>query len=439
MRNVIVRRVMFLALGCTLFTGRRTSAEVKISDAVNLSAACDATASGAGAHGGTQSRICRTSHGTYVAYLGENPKQEAILHVLRIRDGRPTRLLTVPTVVVGSNGVHVVSDGHEEVYVIAAGSRFADGAERAVLTAYHIDRNTGAATEYSETVPFGKGSSFGYSSVSIDAARRDIHAIYSGGDAPGYFAWIRFDLARKRWATTAIVAELAYRHCYNYGFADGRGGMIILSERDIKNASAGITPSDKGRKINAEYVWDELRLFYVGNIAKPDYKPVDVEPAVYDKTVGLYPTVQNNWKGDTYLDLQGRLHVLYMSDDNNHTPGSFNRHAIFDAQGNCIRNDRLQFQEACAMRMAQSVAGRHYIIAMPYERAACVQVWGATDADGASYVLLAEKKLSKEIKPSYAGLAASCPRNGSRQDNQIDCLFPANRDYYWFSIHLKGG
>jgi hypothetical protein len=429
---------MLLAWGCSLFTGRYANAEVEISDAVNLSAACDATASGAGAHGGTQSRICRTSHGTYVAYLGENPKQEAILHVLRIRDGRPTRLLTVPTLVVGSNGVHVVSDADEEVYAIAAGSKFSDGAERAVLTAYHVDRNTGATTEYSETIPFGKGSSFGYSSVSIDAARRDIQAIYSGGDAPGYFAWIRFDLTQKRWATKAVVAELAYRHCYNYGFADGRGGMIILSERDIKNASAGITPSDKGRKINADYVWDELRLFYIGNIAKPDYKTVDVEQAVCDKAAGLYPTVQNNWKGDTYLDAQGHLHVLYFSDDNNRTPGSFNRHTIYDAQGNCQRNEKLPLQEACAMRMAQSAARRHYIIAMPYERAACVQVWRATDAKGAGYELLAEKKLSNDIRPSYAGLAVSCPRNGSRQDNQIDCLFPANRDYHFFSIHLKG-
>ncbi|WP_406697364.1 hypothetical protein V5E97_00795 [Singulisphaera sp. Ch08] len=429
--------MILLVLSCGPFAVRHAGAGVTVSDVVNLGEVCDARTSEQGAHGGTQSRVCRTSHGTYATYLGNDANDKAVLHVVRIRDGHPTRLLTTPTSVAGSNGVHVVCDADEQVYVIAAGSKFIDGAERALLTAYHVDRNTGATTKYSETVAFGKGSSYGYSSVSIDPARRDVHVLYSGGDAPGYFAWVRFDMAGKRWATKAVVAELAYRHCYNYGFADGRGGMVILSERDIRNATAGIIPSDKGRKIDADYVWDELRLFYIGDVAKPDYKTVDVEPAVYDKEAGLYPIVQNNWKGDTYLDAQGRLHVLYFSDDNNRKRGSFNRHAIFDAGGKCIRNALLPFQEDSAMRMAQSTDGRHYIIAIPYSQPARVQVWGATDAEGAGYALEVEKRLSKRIKPSYAGLAVSCPRNGSRQDDQIDCLFPADKDYHHFTIRLK--
>lgn len=162
-----------------------------------------------------------------------------------------------------------------------------------------------------------------------------------------------------------------------------------------------------------------------------------MERALYDKKAGLYPNVENNYRGDTYMDARGNLHVLYVSDDNNGIPGTFLRHAVYDAQHTCISNELLEFQGQYMMRMAQSTSGTHYIIAMPYKETARVQLWRATDEEGLHYKLFEEKQFPTHVTPTYAGLAVSCPRNGSLRDDVIDCLFPVNHSYYYFTVALK--
>ncbi len=410
---------------------------VIISDLLDLRTTCGAGSSDEGVHGGTQSRICHTSHGAYAAYLGRDKSGGAIFHLVRVQEGKSTLLYTAPTTVAGSNGVHVLCDADEEIYVLTGGAVSVHGKERASLGVYHFDHKTGVVTDHREDIPFNHGVSYGYSSACIDPAHNRIHAVYSGGDAPGYFAWFTFDLMAKTWVPHATVIDLKYRHCYNYCFTDGMGGMVILSERDIKNATAGITPSDTNRKINAEYVWDELRLFHIGDLASRAYTTVNVEKAVYDKKAGLYPNVQNNYRGDAYIDARGNLHVLYMSDDNNGIPGTFLRHALYDARHACLCNERLALQGEYALRMTQSTSGTHYIIAMPYKQTARVQLWRATDTEGLHYKLFGEKQFHTNAVPTYAGLAVSCPRNGSLRDDVIDCLFPVGHDYHYFSIALQ--
>lgn len=413
------------------------AAAIVVTEPVNLAAACGANSSAEGIHGGTQTRICRTSHGSYAAFLGKVEGGKVVIHLIRIRDGRPERLGSLPTNLSGSNSVQVVCDADQEVYVMAPGTESDHGKERAVLTAYHVDRDTGATTEHRATVPFGRGNSFGYGVAFLDAPRRAAYALYSGGDAPGYLAWFRFDLAEKRWADKAVVAELAYRHCYSYGLSNGPGGAVVLSERDVRIETVGVAPTDPGRDPGTKYVWDELRAFQIPDLARPDYRAVDVETAVYDKPARLYPNVQNNYSGDTFVDAQGRMHVLYRSTDNNRTKGGFNRHAVLDAGLRIVANERLSFQEAASMRMFQSTAGRHYIAAVPHAPPARIQVWGAADAEGRRYELLAEKRLGDEVRPSYAGLAISCPRNGSIRDDIVDALFPSGHAYYHFQILVK--
>jgi hypothetical protein len=133
------------------------------------------------------------------------------------------------------------------------------------------------------------------------------------------------------------------------------------------------------------------------------------------------------------------MHVLYRSTDNNRTKGGFNRHAVLtlDARPRVASNELLPFQEGAAIRMFQSTSGRLYIAAMPYNQPARVQVWGASDAEGLRYESLADRRLSEDVQPSYAGMVVSCPRNGSIQDDVVDCLFPSGRSYHHFRIRLK--
>ena len=87
--------------------------------------------------------------------------------------------------------------------------------------------------------------------------------------------------------------------------------------------------------------------------------------------------------------------------------------------------------------MCQSTTGRHYLVVMPYNQPARVQVWAATDAEGLQYKLAVEKRLNETVAPTYAGLAVSCLRNGSIQDDVIDCLFPSGHSFHYFRIRLK--
>jgi hypothetical protein len=435
-RGVDVRPTSAPASAETDRSSQPAPGSIAISSPIDLKSACQAASCGTGVHGGTQSRICHTSHGAYAAYLAEDNKGGMLFHVVRIREGKAALLKTASTALAGSNSVHVLCDAREEVYVVAPATVSVNGKERASLGLYHIDRKTDAVTDYHAEIPFEHGVSFGYSSACIDTVRNRVYAVYSGGDAPGYFAWFTFDLNTMAWLPAGTVIDLKYRHCYNYCFTDGRGGMAILSERDITNEAAGITKADTNRKINANYVWDELRLFYIDDLSAARYEAVDVEKAVYDKPAGLYPTVQNNYRGDTFVDVRGNLHVLYLSDDNNGVRGAVLRHAVYDARRILIRNEPLEFQGEYMMRMAQAIDGTHYIIAMPYKETARVEIWQATDADGRHYKLQMKSQLPLDVAPTYAGLAVSCPRNGSLRDNVIDCLFPVNQTYYYFSIAL---
>ena len=214
---------------------------------MDLSAVCHAeSAADNGAHGCTQSHIRHTSHGAYVTYLGKNQTGGSVIHLIRIRNDRPALLATTPTAVPGSNGAHVMCDADEEVYVVAPAGKSVDGKEQALLEAYHVDRKTGAVTEYRLVVPFGHGSSFGYSSACIDPVEKTIYAVYSGGDAPGYFAWFSFDLRSRTWLSKAMVIDLKYRHCYSYCFTDGRGGSPIgqvSTGRGCKSLSVNVYAS----------------------------------------------------------------------------------------------------------------------------------------------------------------------------------------------------
>jgi len=409
---------------------------VLISALLDLRAACGAGSCDGGIHGGTQNRICHTSHGTYATYLGKDKDDHTVIHLVRIHEGKATLLHTMPTAVSGSNSAHVLCSADGEIYVLNGGSVLVNRNEHASMGVHHLNRKTGTIDDYPASIPFNGGNNFGYIAAAIDTVRGRIYAVYSGGDAPGYFAWLAFDLTSMKWMPTATVAKLGYRHCYNYCFAGGRGGMVILSERDITTAAAGLAQAFADNKVQAKYVWDELRLFYINDLASPEYTAVDVEKAVYDIQARLYPTVQNNYQGDAYIDASGNLHVLYASSNNNGKAGTFLRHAVFNARQTCIYNDLLEFQGGYMMRMAQSTGGVHYIIAMPYKEAARVQIWRATDTAGLHYRLFKEHQFPTGAAPTYAGLAVSCPRGGSPQNNVIDCLFPVNHDYFCFRIVL---
>ncbi|QDV25489.1 hypothetical protein [Aureliella helgolandensis] len=97
--------------------------------------------------------------------MREDEGGTVVIHLIRIRNGLSERLASIPTERSGSNSVQVVCDADQQVCVVAPATEYTDGQERAVLTAYYVDSDTGATTEHRATVPFGRGSSVGYGVV----------------------------------------------------------------------------------------------------------------------------------------------------------------------------------------------------------------------------------------------------------------------------------
>lgn len=425
---------------------------IAVSNFQNLNLTSGEEPCGNGVHGGHQTRILHTSHGVYAAYIvntdeDENDVDANEFAIVRIENGTST-VLYKDFLPADSSSVNIFCDENEEVYVAAIPvDKYSNDAaeEHAWLYIYHLDRETGIVTGYNSILPFEKRVGYGYSMPCIDTANRKIYAIFSGGDAPGYFAWFIFDMDTMTWEPEAHSIEIDYRHCYTHVFADGNGGVFFVAARDITKQAAGHPEIGF-----ADYVWDDLCLFRIPDMYGTEYTQTNIASADYSE--GRYFYIANNGStGDTYLDAGGRLHVLYTIRE--YTPGTYAEggnvtlnsakyHAVYEGN-TCIYNEPIKFTRQSeidnySIRMAQSVDGTLYILAMPTdEDGLFVELWRATDESGLSFELYGTRNVSDDSALSC--IVLSTPRNNSIQDNRVDCLVTNNdggHAFLYFRLEL---
>jgi hypothetical protein len=392
-------------------------------------------------HGGNQTRIVRASHGVYAAYIDGQFADGwySSYALVKIQGVHATRLYgdKFPG---GSSSPYVMADADGDIWSYVGGVYGDENRrETARLSVAHYNPKTGETTPYTQLLKYPENRSFGYSSAILDPAQRKIYAVFCGGDRPGYFSWSVFDLASHTWSGMNLV-EVPYRHCYLYGFGDGQGGLRLVAERDVTTEAAGIADALKqyrNRKIDANYVWDELRLFTFPNLnAAAVGQVVAIETAAYDCAAGWYPNVKNNTGGDALVDRDGHLHVLYTRDDNGRQ-GRCYRHAIYDARNTCLGNYELALSPKFGeyeLRLYQSTSGAFYVVAAPVDRkvSAQVQIWKSVDSRGIVYRLAHEHCFEGYATP-YS-LIMSSTRNGSRIDNRVDCLLALQNHWYHFAL-----
>lgn len=421
-----------------------TVSEQVVSGLMDVCQSSGAMAGDNSGHGGNQARIVRTSHGTYAAYIsiGDN-KDFYSFSFVRIEDQKAV-LIYQDTFRSGSSSIHIMADANEDLWLYAGASQWV-GHEEVVVSLWHYDQKTQKVTPYKSLQQLPLGSSYGYSTPVMDVSRQKIYALFCGGDEKGYLIWLTFDL-KTRTFSPIRGTEIQYRHCYLYGFPSRNGGIRLVGERDITNEAAGIADAlktYKNRKIDANYVWDELRLFIFPDMdSNLISQALTVQNAVYDFENGLYPTVKNSTGGDAFEDRDGNLHVLYTADDNG-IKGRFFHHAIFNAQNQCVFNQQVSFSkkyDEYEMRMYQSKNGTFYIAAVPVTSGvpAQVEIWKSTDKDGHNYEMVHGRAFSTPAM-SYStpySLILSSTRNGSVVDDIADCLLIINNNWYHFTINF---
>lgn len=309
-------------------------------------------------HGNHQTRTVHTSHGDYAAYItgtytddrGQTVNKWSLMKI-DVESGSYTTVFTGEKYY-DSSQVSLLVDKDENIWAITSTSDYKRNltTEGFDCRAHRLDAVTGEVTSYTSIISGGAQDGYGYATCYYDEAFDRIIVMHAGGDyvegqKKASFNWTIFDLKKNQWQTRVRYAMLDSRHCYMFGFADGKGGLFIVAQRDIKAKSLGypeitnndgLTSSDftylnriGAKRQAADYCWDQLDLYYFPKITESKYIEYSVCEADYSQVSGTasergtlryrlnnyYSAVQNNNGGDVLLteSADGRmlLHITY--------------------------------------------------------------------------------------------------------------------------------
>ncbi len=302
------------------------------------------------------------------------------------------------------------------------------------------------------TIPYSGGpcpAGYGYLQPILDDTNGKIYVFACGGQDAGYFAWTIYDYIDHEWEPYQYSTVInSYRHCYIYGFSDGKDGIYLVAGRDVLLSTLGLANTVTG----ADYAWDEMNLFHFPDIHSTAYTRTCILEADYTQSArSLYPTIGNNRHGDTLLTQDGYLHVLSTKSMHGtyHHDYKYSEmwHAVYDCTTPGMKplevyNKPIAFateSNGYTMRMAESAKGELYILAMPTDRGARCEIWKETDDKAFTFELAGCKNFSDSTTPN-SSIITTNSRNGSVIDNVVPCFYPVESGggyiYKYFTITL---
>ncbi len=414
---------------------------------------CGAPAAGEhSSHGGNQTRIVNTSHGVYATYTVEGSKEERgntyyKYALVRIETSGCT-VIHEGYFRIASNSPNIMADKDENVYVVC-------GSIKPQIWKY--DAASGEVTEYGDDYPT-KFDIYGYTMGFIDNYTNNIYMVFCSGDKLGAFYILRFDLETCTFTGEYKNTKISEgRHCYLFGFADGKGGFYVVGQRDFSVPATGFKKYFFQNDYWADYVWDEIRLFSFGTDENNDIIMTgvyDIDTAEYVQESKLF--VQNipYRDGDVFLDNAGNTHVLYLNACDNGIARLVQRHVVLNSDYQIIYDEDMILDErflSGEVKMHQSSDGTFYLIFMPkilpaedgtvltrYDDAQhasekydlTLQIYRSED--GFNFTRIYEKTFEGEKWVPYH-ITATQPRNGSYYDNKLELMispYYSNKWYY---------
>ena len=392
-------------------TGLKISQAMMVDDA--LGSGGNVFATGAGNHGWHESRIVRTTNGTYVTFLSEEKKHDKIysygaydaesgtyqyndtfewdhLSVIKITsDGCKVVLKDVwfphadgsctANVNQLKNGnilITVIAEDKEKYYESWDYNGWGFKREGAWLRVYEIDTATDTLVNPDEEVykpdfkVFGTHG-YGYSQPVIDEENGMLYCIYNSGEVPGYFTWFNYDLNKHEWVGGPYFVEIESRCGYMNIYPDGNGGVFFIAQRHPPRTELekllGITFKQK-----SGYGFDSAYLFAIPDMTKEECILVDrtYEPDYAKDAVVWTASCVHYGNGTTFLDSMGHLHVLYTVQNRNIDSKTRLYHAIYDVRDNyrVIKNEQIFLKDKknnnYMVGMAENTSGDLFIIAV---------------------------------------------------------------------------
>ena len=421
------------------------------------------TSTGTGIHGGHESKLLRTEYGTFAVYLTGEHNDASYgfvwdeFKVLKITSVGTEVVMSgeyphsngscLPNIFAGENGriyVSVISVDNPKYYT-------QNHKEGAWLNIYEIDAESGRWEVYSGNPDFEIMGvhGYGYSQPIPDIANGKIYALYTGGGVPGYLAWFVYDISSHSWSDECFTVRTDYRCAYFNAYADGKGGFYFVGQRDVL---AQDLASKLGVPLRGTgYVWDALYIFRVADPTVEAYTVQTVREPQYDPTKEQNPQGMNHYgDGCTYLDTDGRLHILYTHAIKSKT---YMYHAVYAPDGREIMNDQLTLsgtRNRFALAMAQGSDGKYYILATnsyATVKTAALEIWCSDDGlDFGSEPVVSPVVFSTAgddpttFEASGFRYFVTGPRNNSLSDGVIGMMFFDGKDgtynYYYCSVRL---
>ncbi len=320
---------------------------------------------GVGAHGGHETRIVRTSNGTYATYITHATGNQsddnngwwtavqndpdlyetykyyyngiAKFDIIKVTaTGFESLYLGEYPQAAGSCTPNIMFDGDHTVYVTVIAddknrygntmgtSEFTNGIWLEVIeidiNTDEVSRHVGPVFYDHTTTPF-EDHGYGYSQPCLDVAHGKLYCITNGGEAEdpgntyahqaGYMAWWVYDLNTHTFDPVCHTIERFSRRCYMNVYPDGNGGFTMVTERCAPSRELGIalncTFSTSG------YLWDALYVMHVPNPSVNYAEDTTIWEPTYTSGAKNFIASASHYgtSGCTYLDSQNRIHVIY--------------------------------------------------------------------------------------------------------------------------------
>lgn len=483
-------------------TGLKISQAIIVDDSLGTGGGVYAT--GTGVHGWHESRVVRTTNGTYVAFISDEKNGDVEYNYgnydTNTNSWQYTDTFTwddISVVKITSNGCKVIlnniwyphafgsctanvnqtKDGNIILTIIAEDkakyyeswdtANWGFKKEGAWLRVFEIDTETDTLINADEEVykPDFKQAGlhgYGYSQPVIDEETGLLYCLYNTGEVPGYWSWYTYDLNKHEWIGGPYLVEIESRCGYQNVYPDGNGGIYFVAERhpprDQLEQLLGVTFKAGG------YGFDTVYLFAIPDMTKEECFLVDrtYEPD-YPKGEEVFTAGASHYAGGTtYLDSNGKLHIIYSQSNRNIDRKTRVYHAIYDVRDNykCLKNDIVSFKDeshnSYHFGMAENTNGDLFVIAVntyKSNRGVTLEVYRSIDGGEKFEMLCADVDLTIKGTDTLVPTnrtAFGSPRNYSTMDNIVAVVTcgdaPSNvnsslgsggmKYYYYYSVEL---
>lgn len=266
----------------------------------------------------------------------------------------------------------------------------------------------------------------GYSGASIND-KGDIVFFETAADKPGKFLWTYYNPDTKQWSFHST--QIDYRYTYAFFFPGDNGDLTITGMRDALREELNYTKASDG---DFDYVFDTVKYFYIRDITHP---ALDQQTTIKHVTPQSTSDYDLTYITDSYIDTQGRTHVLY----SNLYDGA--HHAILE-NGQLIKDVKIKVSAPNKMRITQDTQGHFYILSVDDKGHLNVYPGTAEDTDGTQLEPAIHINISKYPGCSNDDFCHSptftVPRSGNALSNTIDGTYGNFQQEIYFRLQLRG-